>query len=288
MLKLGLPKGSLEEATVSLFARAGWAVTSSSRSYTATVDDPDLHCRWVRPQEMARYVEAGVLDAGLTGEDWLLESGCRTRVVAPLVYSKQLAAPVRWVLAVPEDSPVRKPADLEGKRVSTELVRVASDWLARLGVRAKVEFSWGATEAKVPDLADAIVEVTETGSSLRANRLRVVETVMTSRTVLICNEAAWADPSRRQKLDTIALLLQGAIAAREKVGLKMNIHESRLQALLALLPSMRSPTVSPLSGTGWHAVEIMVDEKTVRDLIPRLKAAGAEGIVEYPLNKVVP
>jgi ATP phosphoribosyltransferase len=290
-LRLGLPKGSLQEATIQLFARAGFAIYTNPRSYFPTIDDPDISCLLVRAQEMPRYVAAGVLDAGLTGADWVAEqaaNGAGTVVaVTDLVYAKQSLAKVRWVLAVPDDSPVQRPADLEGRTVATELVRVTEAYFARLGVRARVEFSWGATEVKPPLLADAIVEVTETGASLRAHRLRIVDTVMESTTQLVANPAALADPWRRAKIENLALLLRAAIEALGRVGLMLNVRRSDLAGVLALLPALEKPTVSPLSDPEWVAVNTIVEERQVRDLVPRLKAARAEGIVEYPLNKIV-
>lgn len=287
-LKLGLPKGSLEQATIALFRRAGYEITTTSRSYYPAIDDPEIECLLVRAQEMARYVQDGVLDAGLTGRDWVVEAEAEVETVADLVYAKQSFGKVRWVLAVPEDSPVQDPRDLEGKTVATELVRATRRYLDRHGVRAKVEFSWGATEVKPPVLADAIVEVTETGSSLRANKLRVVDTVMESNTQLIANRAAWGDTWRRAKIEDLRLMLTAAIGALGKVGLMLNVRRAQLDPVLAVLPALRRPTLSPLSEEGWLAVNTILDESTVRAILPRLKAAGAEGIVEYPLNKIVP
>lgn len=287
-LTLGLPKGSLQESTFELFRKAGFRISVGSRSYQPSVDDPGLAVRLIRAQEMARYVEQGVLDAGLTGLDWITENGSRVETVAELLYAKSGLGRVRWVLAVPEDSPVRSPRDLAGKRIATELVRVTQAWLSRHGVEAVVEFSWGATEAKPPDLADAIVELTETGSSLRANRLRIVDTVLESTTRLIANAQAWQDAPKRERLEGLAILLKGAIAAQEKVGLKMNVPKGRLREILERLPALRNPTISPLADDAWVAVESMVDERVVRVLIPELKRRGAEGIIEYPLNKVIP
>jgi len=287
-LKLGLPKGSLEQATIALFRRAGYEITTTSRSYYPAIDDPEIECLLVRAQEMARYVQDGVLDAGLTGRDWVVEAEAEVETVADLVYAKQSFGKVRWVLAVPEDSPVQDPRDLEGKTVATELVGATRRYLDRHGVRAKVEFSWGATEVKPPVLADAIVEVTETGSSLRANKLRVVDTVMESNTQLIANRAAWGDTWRRAKIEDLRLMLTAAIGALGKVGLMLNVRRAQLDPVLAVLPALRRPTLSPLSEEGWLAVNTILDESTVRAILPRLKAAGAEGIVEYPLNKIVP
>jgi ATP phosphoribosyltransferase len=286
-LKLGIPKGSLEQATIDLFRRAGFQITSSSRSYFPAIDDPDIECMLIRAQEMARYVEDGFLDAGLTGRDWVMETGANVETVAELVYSKQSFRKVRWVLAVPEDSPIRSVKDLEGKVIATELVNFTERYLAQHGVTAKVEFSWGATEVKPPYLADAIVEVTETGSSLRANKLRIVEELMTSNTQLIANKAACADPWKRQKLDDIRMLLDGAIAALGKVGLMLNVEKPNLERVLSVLPALKNPTISSLSQGDWLAVNTILDETTVRQIIPRLKEAGAQGIVEYPLNKIV-
>jgi ATP phosphoribosyltransferase len=287
MLKLGIPKGSLENATVDLFRRAGFNITTSSRSYFPAIDDPDMECMLIRAQEMARYVEDGILDAGLTGLDWVEEVGADVHAVADLVYAKQSFGKVRWVLAVPESSAFHSVKDLEGKIIATELVATTKRYLARNGVTAKVEFSWGATEVKPPVLADAIVEVTETGSSLRANKLRIVETVLESNTQLIANKASWADDWKRQKLQDLKLLLDGAINALGKVGLMLNVHKDNLAAVVQVLPALKRPTVSHLSDSEWLAVNTILDESTVRTIIPRLKQAGAEGIVEYPLNKIV-
>jgi len=287
-LKLGLPKGSLQEATLDLFARAGWRITVNSRSYFPSVDDPEIECLLVRAQEMAKYVETGALDAGITGKDWVLETGADVRQLAELVYAKQRLVRVRWVLAVPEDSPVRAPRDLEGKVVATEVVKLTEAYLARHGVNARVEFSWGATEVKVPQLADAIVEVTETGSSLRANRLRIVDTVLESATIFIMNHAAAADAWKMEKARNIVLMLEGAMAAAGKVGLMLNVRQDALPKVLAVLPALKKPTVSHLSDPQWLAVNTIVEETVVRQILPKLKAAGAEGIVEYPLNKIVP
>lgn len=286
-LKLGIPKGSLENATIDLFRRAGFQITSSSRSYFPSIDDPEIECMLIRAQEMARYVEDGFLDAGLTGRDWVLENEADVVTVADLIYARQSFGKVRWVLAVPEASPVQSVKDLEGKIIATELVGATKRYLAQHGVTAKVEFSWGATEVKPPHLADAIVEVTETGSSLRANKLRIVDVVMESNTQLIANRQAWGDPWKRRKLEDIRLLLEGAINALGKVGLMLNVHRDNLPAVLAVLPALKNPTVSPLSDGEWLAVNTILDESTVRQIIPRLKEAGAQGIVEYPLNKIV-
>ncbi len=292
-LRLGIPKGSLQEATVQLFARAGFNIYASARSYFPAIDDPEIECMLIRAQEMARYVADGVLDAGLTGQDWIAEhaavnGGGETVVpLADLVYAKQSFGRVRWVLAVPEDSRYRDVTDLEGGTVATELVRVTQAYFDRRGVHVNVEFSWGATEVKPPTLADAIVEVTETGSSLRANRLRIIDTVLESNTQLIANRASHADPWKRTKLDNMALLLKAAIEAQGRVGIMLNVRVSDLEGVLALLPALQRPTVSPLSDGGWVALNTIIEERTVRDLIPKLKAAHAQGIVEYPLNKIV-
>ena len=286
-LKLGIPKGSLQDSTVELFARAGWRISINSRSYYPTIDDPEIECMLVRAQEMARYVEHGGLDCGLTGNDWIVESGADVQEVAELVYSKSSLARVRWVLAVAENSAIHSVKDLEGKVIATEVVHITEKYLERNGVKARVEFSWGATEVKVPRLADAIVEITETGSSLRANRLRIVDTLLESSTRFIANHAAWKDPWKREKIDGLAMLLDGAIKAYSRVGLLLNVRRADLDKLLAALPSLRNPTISQLSDPDWVAINTIVEEKTVRQLIPKLKAARAEGIVEYPLNKVV-
>jgi ATP phosphoribosyltransferase len=292
-LKLGIPKGSLQDATIQLFARAGFNIYVSSRSYFPSVDDPEIECMLIRAQEMARYVSDGVLDAGLTGQDWIAEhelgegtTGVLTSV-ADLVYAKQSFGKVRWVLAAPEDSAIATPGDLEGKTVATELVRVSRAYFKKHGVSVNVEFSWGATEVKPPTLADAIIEVTETGSSLRANRLRILETVMESNTQLIANNTSLADAWKRSKIESIALLLKAAIAAQGRVGIMLNVRRADLQAVLGLLPALQRPTISALSDEDWVALNTIIEERTVRDLIPRLKAARAQGIVEYPLNKIV-
>jgi ATP phosphoribosyltransferase len=286
-LKLGIPKGSLEHATVELFRRAGFVINISTRSYFPAIDDPEIECMLIRAQEMARYVEDGVLDAGLTGRDWVEENEAEVETVANLVYAKQSFGKVRWVLAVPEGSPFQKVEDLEGKIIATELVGATRRYLAARGVSAKVEFSWGATEVKPPVLADAIVEVTETGSSLRANKLRIIDTLMESNTQLIANRHSWSDGWKRRKLEDIKMLLEGAIAALGKVGLMLNVHRGQLAAVLGVLPALKRPTVSHLSDDDWLAVNTILDESTVRTIIPRLKEAGAQGIVEYPLNKIV-
>ena len=286
-LKLGIPKGSLQDSTVELFAKAGWRISVNSRSYYPGIDDPEIECMMVRAQEMARYVESGALDAGLTGKDWILETGAEIEEVAELVYSKTSLGRVRWVLAVAEDSAMRSVRDLEGKVIATEAVRMTEKYLAKHGVKARVEFSWGATEVKVPQLADAIVEVTETGSSLRANHLRVLDTLLESATWLIANRTAWSDSWKREKISNMAMLLDGAIKAYNRVGLMLNLRREDLEKVLEALPALRNPTIAQLSDAGWLAINTIVEEKTVRQLIPKLKAAGAEGIVEYPLNKVV-
>jgi ATP phosphoribosyltransferase len=286
-LKLGLPKGSLQEATFELFRKAGYAISASARSYFPTVDDPELSVILLRAQEISIYVERGVLDAGVTGKDWIEENGSKVHEVAELVYAKSGFTPVRWVLAVPEDSPIKSVKDLAGKRIATEAVNLTRHYLAKHGVEAAVEFSWGATEVKAPELVDAIVELTETGSSLRAHKLRIVETLMTSTTRFIANTAAWADAWKRAKIENMALLLGGALNAEQKVGVKMNLERAKLARVTALIPALRNPTVSSLTQEGWVAIEVVVDEKVIRDLIPKLKAAGAEGIIEYPLNKVI-
>jgi ATP phosphoribosyltransferase len=286
-LKLGIPKGSLQEATLELFGRAGWKIALSARNYVPTVDDAEIECLMVRAQEMARYVETGALDAGITGHDWVVETGASVEELSELVYAKQRLARVRWVLAVPEDSVIHDAGGLEGKVIATEVVRITQDYFARHGVKARVEFSWGATEVKVPQLADAIVEVTETGASLRANRLRVVDTVLESATVFIMNRAAAADAWKREKAENLILMLQGAIAAASKVGLLLNVHCDDLPAVLGVLPALKKPTISPLSDPEWVAINTIVEEAVVRQILPKLKAARAQGIVEYPLNKIV-
>jgi ATP phosphoribosyltransferase len=286
-LKLGIPKGSLEQATIDLFRRAGFNITTSSRNYFPAIDDPEIDCMLIRAQEMARYVEDGVLDAGLTGRDWVEENQAQVETVADLVYAKQSFGKVRWVLAAPEASPYRSVEDLEGKVIATELVCTTKRYLASRGVRAKVEFSWGATEVKPPELADAIVEVTETGSSLRANKLRIIETVIESNTQLIANREAWADEWKRRKLEDMRMLLAGAMNALGKVGLMLNVRRADVPAVLSVLPALKKPTISQLSDEEWVAVNTILDETTVRNIIPRLKEAGAQGIVEYPLNKIV-
>jgi len=291
-LTLGIPKGSLQDATVQLFARAGFNIYINPRSYFPAIDDPQIECMLIRAQEMARYVAAGVLDAGLTGQDWIAEQAASTGgsavvPVADLVYAKQSYGTVRWVLAVPEGSRYQSPADLEGATIATELVKATQAYFARLGVRVTVEFSWGATEVKPPLLADAIVEATETGSTLRANRLRIIDTVLESNTQLIANPTALEDPWKRTRIQNLALLLQAAIEAHGRVGLMLNVERTNLDVILGLLPALRRPTVSPLADAEWVAVNTILEERMARDLIPRIKAAGGQGIVEYPLNKIV-
>jgi ATP phosphoribosyltransferase len=286
-LKLGIPKGSLQDATIDLFARAGWRITLSSRSYVPSIDDPEIECLMVRAQEMARYVETGALDAGITGHDWVVETEAHVDELAELVYAKQRLARVRWVLAVPEDSSIRQPSDLSGKIIATEVVKTTEKYLTRHGVKARVEFSWGATEVKVPRLADAIVEVTETGASLRANRLRIVDTVLESATVFIMNREAAATSWKREKAENLILMLQGAIDATNKVGLMLNVRREHLDAVLAVLPALKNPTISTLSDPQWVAVNTIIEEAVVRQILPKLKAAKAQGIVEYPLNQIV-
>ena len=287
ILTLGIPAGSLQEATAQLFAKAGYQIRFRSRSYYPSIDDAEIECILIRAQEMARYVQDGVMDAGLTGHDWIVENGAQVVEVAELVFSKVSRKPVRWVLAVPEDSPIREPADLAGKHIATEGVNLTRDYLERHNVEAHVEFSWGATEVKPPRLADAIVEVTETGSSLRANNLRVVDTILVSTPRLIANQTSWEDPWKREKIENIALMLRGAMAAEGKVGMMMNVPKDSLDAVLNILPALQQPTISSLSDEGWTAVNTIIDETVVRDIVPRVRAAGAVGIVEYPLNKII-
>ena len=287
VLKLGIPKGSLQDATIALFERAGWKIYVSSRSYFPSINDVEIECMLVRAQEMARYVEQGHLDAGLTGNDWVLENQTDVEYVTSLTYSKQSRQKVKWVLAVPEDSKYQKPEDLEGATIATELVEFTKRYFASKNINVKVEFSWGATEVKPPMLADAIVEVTETGSSLRANRLRIIEVLMESETQLIANKASYADAWKREKINNIALMLNGAIAAQGQVGLMLNVRKVDLDAVLGVLPALNSPTISHLSDPDWVALNTILEESLVRDVIPKLKAAGASGIVEYPLSKVV-
>jgi ATP phosphoribosyltransferase len=286
-LKLGLPKGSLQESTFRLFKKAGFNISARERSYFPVIDDPELEGMLIRAQEMSRYVEEGVLDVGITGNDWILDNHSEVMAVADLCYSKQTLTPCRWVLAVPNDSPFQNAVDLQGKRIATELVHVTVDYFKKLGVTAEVEFSWGATEVKPPVLADAIVEITETGSSLRANKLRIIDTILEVKNQLIVNHVAWTDPWKREKIENLALLLKGALMAEGKVGLKMNLAKADTAELLAVLDSLRNPTIAQLSDPDWIALEVIIDESKVRDLIPRLKKVGAQGIVEYPLNKVI-
>ena len=286
-LRLGIPKGSLQDATIQLFERAGFKIYANGRSYFPTTDDPEVECMLIRAQEMARYVEHGALDAGLTGRDWVVESGLEVITVADLVYAKQSRGKVRWVLAVPEESRFRCAEDLRDCIIATELVSVTRTYFETRGIPVKVEFSWGATEVKPPMLADAIVEVTETGSSLRANRLRIIDTVLESNTQLVANTKSWHDDAKRQKIQNIALMLCGAIAAQGRVGLMLNVQKSDLSGVLAVLPALKRPTISALSDEDWVAVNTIIEESVVREVIPRLKAANAQGIVEYPLNKVV-
>jgi ATP phosphoribosyltransferase len=287
ILKLGIPAGSLQEATAQLFRKAGYQLTYASRSYYPAIDDPEIHCTLIRAQEMPRYVQDGSLDCGLTGYDWILENDARVIEMAVLVFSKLSKRPVRWVLAVPNDSPIQSVKDLQGKRVATEVVGLTTRWLAQHGVTAQVEFSWGATEVKPPRLADAIVEVTETGSSLRANNLRIIAELLQSTTRFITNERAHADPWKKQKMEDLVLMLQGAMAAEGKVGLMMNVRKGDLPAVLKILPALQNPTISSLSDPEWVAVNTILDENTVRHIVPALKQAGARGIVEYPLSKII-
>jgi len=287
VLKLGLPKGSLQDSTLDLFAKAGFHFSVKSRSYFPSIDDDELEAILIRAQEMAHYVELGAFDVGLTGKDWIIETGADVVEVSDLVYSKASMRPVRWVLAVPESSPIRSVKDLEGKHIATEVVNITKQYLERNGVSAHVEFSWGATEVKPPELADAIVEVTETGTSLRANKLRIVEVLLESNTKLIANKAAWADPWKREKIENMAMLLQGAIHAQGKVGLKMNTPRKSLDQIMKIIPGLRQPTVANLADDNWVALEVIVDEQTVRRVIPELKRAGAEGIFEYNITKLI-
>jgi ATP phosphoribosyltransferase len=284
---LGLPKGSLEESTKALFAKAGWKITTSSRSYRPSIDDPELDGRFVRAQEVSRYVEHGFFDCGLTGYDWVRENESDVVEVCDLIYSRASTLKSRWVLCVPEGSSIQRAEDLAGKRVATELVNTVKRYFAEKRIPVDVEFSWGATEVKVPDLVDAIVDITETGSSLRANKLRIVDTLLETNTKLIANKASWQNPAKRKKIETIALLLRGALEAESKVGLKMNLPKAALDAIVTALPALRNPTISQLSNPDWVALETVIDEKVARQIIPELKTLGAEGIVEYPLNKVV-
>ena len=287
ILKLGLPKGSLQEATFEKLAKAGYNVKVSSRSYLPYIDDEEMEIRLIRAQEVSRYVEHGYLDCGITGHDWVIENGSKVHEVGEFLFSKATRQAARWVLAVPENSRIRKPADLQGKRIATEVVQITKKYLRKHKVKADVEFSWGATEVKAHELVDAIVEITETGNSLRANKLRIVDTLLTSTPRLIVNQASWKQKWKREKIETFALLLRGALDAESKVGLKLNILEKKLSKLLQSLPALRNPTVSSLALTGWVAVENVIEEQIVREIIPQLKAAGAEGIIEYPLNKIV-
>jgi len=287
LLMLGLPKGSLEESTKNLFAKAGWKIATSSRSYKPTINDPELDGRFVRAQEVSRYVEHGFFDCGLTGFDWVQENGSDVVEVMDLIYSRASVLKSRWVLCVPEDSSVKSIADLAGKRVATELVNTTKRFFEAKGVAAEIEFSWGATEVKVPDLVDAIVDITETGSSIRANKLRIIDTLLETNTKFIANKASWANPAKRKKIETLALLLRGALEAESKVGLKLNVPKKALELIVRALPSLRNPTISPLSNSDWVALETIIDESVVREIIPQLKELGAEGIVEYPLNKVI-
>jgi len=288
ILKLGIPKGSLQDATVELFRKAGFRITIPSRSYYPRIDDPEIECLLLRAQEMARYVEQGLLDAGLTGLDWVMENDAQVEEVADLVYSKTGSGKARWVLAVPNDSPIRSVKDLQGKRIATEAMNLTQRYLSGHGVEAKVEFSWGATEVKPPELADAIVDITETGSSLKANNMRIVDTLLETNTKLIANRESWADPDKRRKIEQLGLLLQGAIAAEDKVGLMMNVPQKVLEQVLNILPSMNNPTISHLSDPDWVAVQVILEEIVARDLIPELRRVGAKAIVEFPLNKVIP
>ncbi len=288
VLNIGLPKGSLQESTLKLFRKAGFTISAGSRSYIPTIDDEELSGLLIRAQEMARYVQDGILDLGLTGRDWVLEQNAKVKEVCSLQYAKGGLRPVRWVVAVPNDSPIRRIEDLAGKRIATELVQYTRRFLRERGIEAQVEFSWGATEVKAPRLADAIVELTETGSTLRANNLRIVDTILESTTVLIANREAWKNPWKREKIGKIEMLLAGALRAEVKVGLKMNVRSADLARILKVLPAMQNPTLSSLSEEGWFSLEVIVDDKVVRDLIPVLKNTGASGIVEYPLNKVIP
>ena len=288
IIKLGLPKGSIQESTFELFKKAGYKISPSNRSYFPKINDPEIQCVLLRAQEMAKYVEMGVLDVGLTGKDWIVESGAKVHEVCELIYGKSGLRPVRWVLAVPNDSKIKSAKDLEGKRIATEVVNITKGYLKKNKVKASVEFSWGATEVKPPMLVDAIVELTETGSSLEANNLKIVETILESTTRFIVNKKAWENPVKRHKIENIAILLKGALLAHEKVGLKLNVQKDHLKKVLDILPALKNPTLSQLTDCNWYAVETIIDESIVREIIPRLKRAGAEGIIEYPLNKVIP
>ena len=288
ILRLGLPKGSLQESTLKLFRKAGYHITISSRSYYPSFDDPEIEAMLIRAQEMPRYVDAGILDCGLTGKDWIMEQNADVHEVAELIYAKEGLRPVKWVIAVPNESRIKTLKDLNGKRIATELVGFTRRYLKSKGIKAEVDFSWGATEVKPPHLADAIVELTETGTSLKANNLRIIETILQSSTRFIANKKAWLDKWKRQKMENLSLLLKGALAAEEKVGLKMNVPKKSLKRVMSLLSAMHSPTISALSDERWYALEVVINEKVVRDIIPKLKMAGASGIVEYQLNKVIP
>jgi ATP phosphoribosyltransferase len=287
MLKIGLPKGSLQESTLNMFKKAGYSINISSRSYKPTIDDTNIECLLIRAQEIPRYVEKGIIDIGLTGLDWVIENNADVVNIGKLVYAKQGLRPVRWVLAVSDSSKIKTVGDLNGKRIATEVVNITKKYLADKGVDASIEFSWGATEVKVPELVDAIVDLTETGSSLKANNLRVLDTLLESTTVLISNKESWRSSWKRKKTEDLFMLLKGALAAESMVGVKMNVQKSNLEEVISVLPALRKPTISNLSSDGWVAVETIVDEKIIRDLIPKLKSAGAEGIIEYPLNKVI-
>lgn len=286
-LKLGIPKGSLQNSTIKLFEKAGYKIVVASRSYMPSIDDSEIECIMFRAQEMARYVERGILDVGLTGKDWITENNADVIEVQDLVYSKATSNIFRWVVAVPENSEIKTVKDLEGKRIATELMQATKDYLARHGVNAEIEYSWGATEIKVPYLVDAIVEGTETGSSLRAHKLRIIDTVVESTTKLIANKEAWNDPWKKDKIEVLSILLKGALEAESKVGLKMNVPKAKLNNVTNQLPSLHTPTISSQSDPDWVAIEVIIDEHIVRDIIPKLKKAGAEGIIEYPLNKVI-
>jgi len=287
MLKIGLPKGSLQESTLNMFKKAGYSINISSRSYKPSIDDTNIECLLIRAQEIPRYVEKGIIDIGLTGMDWVVENNADIVNVGKLVYAKQGLKPVRWVLAVSESSKIKAPQDLNGKRIATEVVNITKKYLEQKGIEASVEFSWGATEVKVPELVDAIVELTETGSSLKAHNLKILDTILESTTVLISNKESWKSSWKRKKTEDLFMLLKGALAAESMVGVKMNVQKANLEEVISVLPALRKPTVSNLSSDGWVAVETIVDEKIIRDLIPKLKSAGAEGIIEYPLNKVI-
>ncbi|RBP43733.1 ATP phosphoribosyltransferase [Roseimicrobium gellanilyticum] len=287
ILRLGLPKGSLQEPTLDLFNRSGYNIVVNSRSYRPSVDDPELEIRLLRAQEIGRYVDHGFLDCGITGKDWIAENAADVEVITDLRYSKATSMPTRWVLVVPEDSSIRTVKDLQGKRIATEAIGLTRAYLDRNGVQAELEFSWGATEVKVPEMVDAIVDITETGSSLRANKLRIVDTLMESYPQFVSSKPAYSDPWKREKMQRLSMLLNGALEARYKVGVKMNLPEHKLENMLHALPSLRRPTISQLAGGGWVAIETIIDESVVREIIPQLKALGAEGIIEYPLNKVV-